>query len=88
MIDLEKPKKNRKEGFAFDSFNTLENIYWFLDDIEKAHPGRAKIINIGESYEGRPLTLIKITNDDNNPAVFIEANIHASLIEFQKLLSF
>jgi carboxypeptidase A len=48
-----------------------------MDDIQKGHPDTATMINIGESFEGRPLKVIKISTNDNNPAIFIEANIHA-----------
>lgn len=37
----------------------------------------ATVINIGKSSEGRDIKGIKITTNSNNPAIFIEANIHA-----------
>lgn len=75
-IDAEKPLKAAKDGFALDKFNLLEDIYQFLDEITNAHES-ASLHNIGESSEGRPLQVLKITKNDNNPAIFIEANIHA-----------
>lgn len=74
-IDEEKPLKGRKEGFSLNQFNFLEDIYQFLDQTERDFPDRATVINIGESYEGRPLKLVKISTNDNNPAIFIEANM-------------
>lgn len=69
--------KNRKDGFALDRYNELEEIYQFVDDIQLENPETATVITIGESFEGRPLKVVKISTNDNNPAVFIEANIHA-----------
>lgn len=69
--------KNRKDGFALDRYNLLEEIYQFVDDIQLENPETATVITIGESFEGRPLKVVKISKNDNNPAVFIEANIHA-----------
>lgn len=76
-IDIEKPLKNRKEGFSLDKFNLLDDIYQFLNEIESAHSEKATLITIGESFEGRPLQVMKITTNEDNPAIFIEANIHA-----------
>lgn len=77
MIDNEKPLKNRKAGFALTQYNLLEDIYQFMDEIQASHAQTATNINIGDSFEGRPLKVMKISTNDSNPAVFIEANIHA-----------
>lgn len=69
--------KKQKVGFSLDQYNLLDDIYEFLERIQSEHPDRATIINIGESYEGRPLKVIKISTNENNPVIFIEANIHA-----------
>lgn len=77
MIDSEKPLKKRKVGFSLDQYNLLEDIYQFMDEIQASHAQTATTINIGDSFEGRPLKVMKISTNDANPAVFIEANIHA-----------
>lgn len=76
-IDKEKPRKNRKAGFSLDQYNLIEDIYQFMDDIQAAHAQTASNIIIGTSFEGRPMKVMKISTNDSNPAVFIEANIHA-----------
>lgn len=48
-----------------------------MDEIQASHAQTATTINIGDSFEGRPLKVMKISTNDANPAVFIEANIHA-----------
>lgn len=75
-IDQEKPKKARKDGFGHDKFNTLEEIYDYLTDLAQNN-NYATIYNIGTSYENRPLKVIRYSKNSNNPAIFIEANIHA-----------
>lgn len=35
------------------------------------------IFTIGQSFEGRDIKGIKISHQEGNPAIFIEANIHA-----------
>lgn len=68
-------KTPKEEGFALDKFNELEDIYEFIDGTGRDYPERATIINIGESYEAHPLKVVKISTNDNNPVVFIEANM-------------
>ncbi|CRK99841.1 CLUMA_CG013144, isoform A [Clunio marinus] len=75
-IDAENPPKLRKEGFSLDQYNQLEDIYAFMDEMENNHP-EASVFTIGESFEGRPIKGIKITNNENNPGIFIESTIHA-----------
>ena len=69
--------KSRKDGFSLDKFNLLDDIYQFLNEIEANYAETASVITIGESFEGKPLKVVKITKNENNPAIFIEANIHA-----------
>lgn len=74
-IDSERPKKQRKD-LTFDDYNTLEEIHAFLDETEAAYPDKAKVFTVGESFEGRLIKGIKITTNEKNPAVFLEATIH------------
>lgn len=73
-IDEEKPLKNRKI-FSLDQYNLLDDIYAFLDETEQNNPDKVTVITIGESYEGRPLRVLKISTNENNPAIFIESNM-------------
>jgi murein tripeptide amidase MpaA len=42
-----------------------------------AHPDTSEIFSIGKSFEGRDIMAIKITKNEANPVIFIDANIHA-----------
>lgn len=77
LINAEMPAKNRKAGFALDRYNSLAEMYEFLEEMVQRYPTKASIFNVGESFEGRMIRGMKIVTSENNPAIFIEANIHA-----------
>jgi murein tripeptide amidase MpaA len=78
VVDGEKLRKQRKDdSFTFNEYHKLDEINKFMDDIQAANPEIASVFTVGESFEGRTIKGIKITRDDKNPAIFIEANIHA-----------
>jgi len=76
VLDGEKPIK-RSKAISWDQYNELDDIMQFLDDMSASHSDVASVFTIGESFEGRPLRVMKISTNDSNPAVFIESNIHA-----------
>lgn len=45
----------------------------------QTYPKLISLVNIGKSYEGRDMNLIKISSGGNgkNPAIFIDGGIHA-----------
>ncbi len=53
----------------------------FLDTMEKKHPNLIKIIQIGSTYEGRDIVLVKISQNvetaDEKPAMLYTGSIHA-----------
>lgn len=75
-FDEERPPRKRK-AWGFDRYNTYEEILSFLDDINGRFPETSQIFTIGNTFEGRPIKGIRISKDLNNPAIFIESNIHA-----------
>lgn len=76
-IDAEKPLKARKKGFALDRYNSLAEMYQFLDELVRTYSDKASIFNVGESFEGRMIKGVRIVTNESNPAIFIESNIHA-----------
>ncbi|KAG5669079.1 hypothetical protein PVAND_016978 [Polypedilum vanderplanki] len=81
-FDDEKATKTRKgskdiENFALDQYNTFDEIMAFITEMQATHSEFSEIFTIGKSFEGREIKGIKISKNENNPAVFIEANIHA-----------
>ncbi|CAG2064508.1 unnamed protein product, partial [Timema podura] len=52
----------------------IPSIYAWLDELISANPGgRVQGITVGSTYEGREIRGLKITNNVNNPSIFIEA---------------
>lgn len=70
-------QKSPKDAFAFDRYNTYDEIIQFLNDIHSHHPTTTQVFSIGNSFENRPIYAIKITKNESNPILFIDANIHA-----------
>ncbi|KAH8362676.1 hypothetical protein KR200_004255 [Drosophila serrata] len=67
----------RDGSFGWKKYNTLAEIYAWLDDILAAYPVTTEGFVLGQSYEGRTIRGIKISFKSGNPGVFIESNIHA-----------
>jgi len=69
------------EPNGFEYFHTYAEVKTEIDQTVADHPGIAKRFNIGRSYEGRKIWGIKISDnvgaDENEPEVFINAQIHA-----------
>lgn len=69
------------EPNGFGYFHTYAEVKAEIDQAVAAHPGIARRFSIGRSYEGRKIWGIKISDnvgaDENEPEVFINAQIHA-----------
>lgn len=68
-----------------DRYFTNEDIAALLDDWRAKYPNLLDVRTIGESYLKQPIWLLVITNKDSGadtdkPAVWIDANIHATEI--------
>lgn len=67
-------------GFDLDDFNTLTDIYAFMDSLaERCRSGfQCKVITIGRSYEGRSIKMFKITKSGaDRKGFWIDGTIHA-----------
>lgn len=50
----------------------------YLNYVTRTYSDVASLINIGNSYEGRAMKVLKLsTGGKNKPAIFIDAGIHA-----------
>lgn len=81
MIDEEskniKPLNVSASEFGWRNFYQLETIYAWLDYVTETYSDVITPLNIGLSYESRPLKGVKLSHKSGNTAVFIEAGIHA-----------
>ncbi len=65
---------------GFPCYRTVDEIYAQLDQWAAAYPDFTQLFSIGQSYEGRPLRVMRLTNEatgtSNKPTFFLVANIH------------
>jgi len=65
---------------GFPCYRTVDEIYAQLDQWADLYPGFTHLLTIGQSYEGRPLQVMRVTNEatgtSNKPVFFLMANIH------------
>ena len=69
----------------FDHFFTNEELNHLLDEWTATYPNLIQISSIGNSHEGKPIWMLTLTNrstgaDLDKPAIWIDANIHATEI--------
>jgi hypothetical protein len=57
------------------SYHRLGDIYGYMSYLNATYPGLVSLINIGASYEKRPLYVLRISNSSCNatkPAIWID----------------
>jgi murein tripeptide amidase MpaA len=69
----------------FNHYFTNEELAQIFEQWSEAYPGLLQVSLIGTSYEGRPIHLLTLTNpatgaDQLKPAIWIDANLHATEI--------
>lgn len=61
MIDNERPTVHPM-AFGWTDYFTLEEIYSWLDSIIEANPNILTNYNIGTSFEGRTIRVVKLSH--------------------------
>ncbi len=65
---------------GFPCYRTVAEIYAQLDQWATAYPDLTQLLTIGQSYEDRPLRVLRVTNEatglSNKPVFFLVANVH------------
>ncbi|TVR40243.1 MAG: peptidase M14 [Bacteroidia bacterium] len=77
---------NPKVQISWNRYYTNEGLHEIYKQLESAHPHLLRLGTIGQSFEGRELWLLTVTNLDNKPhqekpAFWIDGNIHANEIQ-------
>ncbi|GIX97220.1 carboxypeptidase A2 [Caerostris extrusa] len=74
-------KEERKKLGFFEVYRTMDEIYEFITNLTKKYPNCASLVNIGTSFEDRPLRVIRISTDPeqlkHKPMVWIQSGMHA-----------
>jgi len=76
------PRWNGNLGQFFDEYRQLKDIEQFVDILQVEYPGLVKVQIIGNSWQGRPLRMLEITNHSvgnamDKTSLVIEGGIHA-----------
>ncbi|XP_073669363.1 carboxypeptidase A1-like isoform X2 [Paramisgurnus dabryanus] len=85
LLDKEKAEMRKNAAmessskiFNFTTYHTLDEIYSWMDTLVAAHSNVVSKVDIGKSYENRPMYVLKFsTGGAGKPAIWIDAGIHA-----------
>ncbi|KAJ6632757.1 Zinc carboxypeptidase A 1, partial [Pseudolycoriella hygida] len=64
LIDRETPKVTPRAGFNWESYQSLDDIYAWLDELLAAYPGILSPHLVGYSYEGREIRAVKLSHKE------------------------
>ncbi|XP_068132139.1 carboxypeptidase A1-like [Hyperolius riggenbachi] len=78
-IKESKLQERSSETFSYSTYHTLDEIYSWIDSLEMEYPKLVSKIDLGQSYEGRPIYVLKFSTGggDNKPAIWIDTGIHS-----------
>ncbi|KAK2838362.1 hypothetical protein Q7C36_013176 [Tachysurus vachellii] len=66
------------DDYDYSNYHTLSEINSFMDMLVQENPKLVSKIVIGQSYEGRPLNVLKFsTGGTKRPGIWIDTGIHA-----------
>ncbi|KAK9516238.1 hypothetical protein VZT92_024181 [Zoarces viviparus] len=66
------------DSFDFSRYHPINEIYSFQDMLVAENPNLVSKIVIGQSYQGRPLNVLKFsTGGTDRPAIWIDTGIHS-----------
>lgn len=68
---------------AFDRYYRYDELTRILNELAEAYPQLVQLASLGQSYEGREVWLVTVTNTatgpaEEKPALWLDGNIHAS----------
>lgn len=69
----------RSSASYYEQYHSLEDIYFWMEQMVESHPDMLEKINIGSSFEKRPLYVLKMTGKEKTAtnAIWIDCGIHA-----------
>uniref|UniRef100_A0A8C4HYH9 Carboxypeptidase A1 n=1 Tax=Dicentrarchus labrax TaxID=13489 RepID=A0A8C4HYH9_DICLA len=66
------------DSYDYSRYHPINEIYSFQDMLVAENPNMVSKIVIGQSYQGRPLNVLKFsTGGTNRPAIWIDTGIHS-----------
>ncbi|NXP15637.1 CBPB1 Carboxypeptidase, partial [Thinocorus orbignyianus] len=77
-VDAQFDSKARTTGHSYEKYNNWETIAAWTADIAAQNPNLVTRSVIGETYEGRPMYLLKVgKSGSNKKAIFMDCGFHA-----------
>ncbi|KAK5901755.1 hypothetical protein CesoFtcFv8_007084 [Champsocephalus esox] len=70
-------KERSGRSFNFGAYHRLETIYSWMDTLVAEHSTLVTKLEIGRSYENRPMYVLKFSKGGNKPAIWIDTGIHS-----------
>ncbi|XP_005813105.1 carboxypeptidase A1-like [Xiphophorus maculatus] len=71
-------RQHNTRDFNFGAYHPLETIYSWMDTLVDQHPNLVTKLEIGRSYENRPMYVLKFsTGGTNRPAIWMDLGIHS-----------
>uniref|UniRef100_A0A8C5QHA7 Carboxypeptidase B2 n=1 Tax=Leptobrachium leishanense TaxID=445787 RepID=A0A8C5QHA7_9ANUR len=69
----------RSTGSFYEQYHSLDDIYYWIEQITAKYPEMLQRINIGSSFEDRPLYVLKVSGKEEGTkiAIWIDCGIHA-----------
>uniref|UniRef100_A0A182LUF3 Zinc carboxypeptidase A 1 n=1 Tax=Anopheles culicifacies TaxID=139723 RepID=A0A182LUF3_9DIPT len=81
LIDREaatvKPITTEPTELGWEHYYQLETIYAWMESLASRYPEHVTTLDIGQSYEGRPIKGVKLSRRPDNKAIVVEGGIHA-----------
>ncbi|XP_027695965.1 carboxypeptidase A2 [Vombatus ursinus] len=70
-------RRERSGTFNFGTYHTLEEIFQEMDNLAEQYPDLVSQLQIGYSFEKRPMNVLKFSTGGNKSAIWLDAGIHA-----------
>ncbi|CAL8101899.1 unnamed protein product [Orchesella dallaii] len=70
----------RTSEMNWEAYQRLETIHGWMDSLAEKYPSMVSVFHVGNSTEGRPLKVLKISTGEaraDKPAVWLDGGIHA-----------
>lgn len=64
LAEREEMTKKNGHPFSWFKYHDFDEIQKFQEMMQRKFPQNVEVLHIGTSYEGRPLTIVKITSND------------------------
>ncbi|XP_004707872.1 carboxypeptidase A2 isoform X1 [Echinops telfairi] len=83
LLDQEKEemlfnqRRERNGHFNFGAYHSLEEITQEMDHLVAEYPHLVSQVLIGDSFENRPMNVLKFSTGGDKPAIWLDAGIHA-----------